>query len=135
MLTGGCYCGALRYEVTAEPIRRGQCNCRECQYLAGGAENYYMIVPATGFRYVKGEPKGFKRPDLDNGATRQFCANCGTELTTLIPGWSDVVALKVGGLDDPSVFGGPDSVIWADDAQPFHILPEGVPIYPRFPTS
>jgi hypothetical protein len=29
-LTGGCYCGALRYEVTGDPMFQGQCHCREC---------------------------------------------------------------------------------------------------------
>ena len=77
MMTGGCYCGALRYEVEGEPMFRGQCHCRECQKIAGGAENYFMAVPVEGFRYVKGEPARYSRPDLENPVTREFCATCG----------------------------------------------------------
>ena len=34
-VTGGCYCGALRYEAEGDPIMKGECHCRECQYLTG----------------------------------------------------------------------------------------------------
>ena len=41
--------------------------------------------------------------------------------------------LKVGTLDDPSRFGGPQMVIYACDKQPFHLLPEGVPTFEKLP--
>ena len=132
-LTGRCYCGAVKYEADGPPAFKGQCHCRECQYISGGAENLFMIVPAAGFRYTQGEPKGFKRADLENGATREFCAECGTHITTRVrdPG---IVILKVGTLDDPAAdYGGPQVVIWTKDAQPYHLLPEGVPQFPGFP--
>jgi hypothetical protein len=92
-----------------------------------------MIVPADGFRYTQGEPKGFKRADLENGTTREFCAECGTHLTTRTPD-PGIVILKVGTLDDPAGdYGGPQVVIWTKDAQPYHLLPEGVPQLPGFP--
>ena len=123
----------MRYESDGPPGFKGQCHCRECQYISGGAENLFMIVPAAGFRYTQGEPKGFKRADLENGATREFCAECGTHITTRVrdPG---IVILKVGTLDDPAAdYGGPQVVIWTKDAQPYHLLPEGVPQFPGFP--
>ena len=36
-ITGGCACGAIRYEVTAEPIVTFNCHCRDCQKTTGGA--------------------------------------------------------------------------------------------------
>jgi len=132
-ITGGCYCGAVRYEAQGEPITHGQCNCRECQYISGGAENLFMIVPSAGFRYVKGEPKSFTRPDLERPVTRQFCGECGTHLCTRTPRTDAIVILKVGALDDPTVYAGPQSVIWASEAQAFHIMPPGVPTFDGFP--
>jgi hypothetical protein len=41
--------------------------------------------------------------------------------------------LKVGTLDDPSLFGAPQMAIYAVDRQPFHIIPESLPIYERLP--
>ena len=133
MLTGGCYCGALRYELDGEPMFRGQCHCRECQKIAGGAENYFMAVPVEGYRYVKGEPAQYRRPDLENPVTREFCATCGTHLATRSPRRPNAEILKVGGLDDPSVFGGPQVVFYTSEAQPFHQFPDGVPAFEKFP--
>ena len=35
-ITGRCYCGAVRYEADGPPAFKGQCHCRECQYISGG---------------------------------------------------------------------------------------------------
>jgi len=133
MLTGRCYCGAIRFEAEGEPRAMGQCHCRECQYFTGGAEHLFMIMPAAGFRYVEGAPKQFTRSDLDAPATREFCADCGTQLATRTPRDPSIVVLKAGTLDDPKVYGGPQMVLWTADAQPFHRMPEGVPQFPGFP--
>ena len=77
-LQGGCYCGAVRYEVDGEPVMKAQCHCRECQYITGGASNMFMAVPLDAFRYTKGQPKQFKRKDLAAPVTREFCPECGT---------------------------------------------------------
>jgi hypothetical protein len=132
-LTGRCYCGAVKYEAEGEPGFKGQCHCRECQYITGGSPNVFMIMPGSGFRYVEGAPKRFQRADLPAGYIREFCAECGTHLTTRSPSDANMVVLKVGSLDDPAAFGGPQAVIWTADAQPFHLMPEGVPQFPGFP--
>src|SRR5579864_3368514 len=103
-LEGGCYCGALRYTAEGDPMMKGQCHCRECQYITGGAPNMFMAMPAGGFSYTKGVPKQFARSDLERPVTREFCAECGTHVTTLRPGLPAVI-LKAGTLDDPSLFG------------------------------
>ena len=131
-LTGGCYCGAVRYEADGEPMMKAQCHCRECQYITGGGPNFFMTMPADGFTYVKGAPKGFARTDLERPVTREFCPNCGTHLITRIPGFPAVV-VKVGALDEPAKFGGPQMAIYTVDKQPFHEIPEGLPAFERMP--
>jgi len=131
-LEGGCYCGALRYVAEGEPMLQAQCHCRECQYVTGGAPNMFMFMPLSGFRYTKGEPKTFTRTDIDNPVTREFCANCGTHIATPRPAYSAVV-LKVGTLDDPKQFAGPLMAIYTVDRQPFHAVPEGIPVFERLP--
>jgi hypothetical protein len=79
---GGCYCRQVRYVAEGKPRLKAQCHCRECQYISGGAPNLFMLMPPEGFRYVSGTPKTFARSDLDQPVTREFCANCGTHLTT-----------------------------------------------------
>jgi hypothetical protein len=132
-LTGGCYCGEVRYEAEGDPVMRGECHCRECQHITGGAENLFLAMPAEGFRYVKGEPKRYARSDLDAPMVREFCGTCGAPLTTRAPGFAQAVIIKVGSLDDPELFEGPEVVMWTADAPKFHLFPEGVPSFPGFP--
>ena len=131
-LTGGCYCGALRYEAEGDPIMKAQCHCRECQYITGGSPNLFMLMPAAGFRYTKGTPKQFTRKDLENPVTREFCEICGTHVVTR-PNMPAVV-IKVGTLDDPKLFGGPQMAIYTIDTQPFHTIAEGLPQFERLPS-
>ena len=131
-LTGGCYCGAVRYEADGEPLMQAQCHCRECQYITGGAPNLFMVVPQDAFRYTKGTARQFKRKDLENPVTREFCPECGTHLATRPP--RPVVVVKVGTLDDPKLYGAPKLAIFTIDKQPFHHIPEGLPSFERRPT-
>lgn len=131
-LEGGCYCGAVRYEANGEPSFKAQCHCRECQYITGGGPNFFMMMPADGFRYTKGEGKKFSRTDIPNPVTREFCANCGTHMITRVPNMPAIV-LKVGSLDNPALFEGPNIAIYTIDKQPFHVIPEGLPQFQRLP--
>ena len=130
---GGCYCKRVRYRAKGEPAMRAQCHCRECQYITGGGPNFFLMMPTDGFTYTKGEAKGFTRDDIERPVTREFCATCGTHLATLSPRRKNAIIVKVGGLDDPSVYGGPQVVFYTSEAQPFHLFPEGVPAFEKFP--
>lgn len=126
-MKGRCYCGDITYEVTEDPVVKLQCHCRECQYISGGGPNYAMLVPDAGFTITQGTPKTFTRSDIENPRTRQFCGNCGTHLTTILPG-RGLTVIKVGTLDDPAGdYGGPDMAIFLKDSQPFHLVPEDKP--------
>ena len=119
-LEGGCYCREVRYEAEGEPALKGQCFCRECQYITGGDSVLIMGMPEAGFKVTKGAPRAFKRTDIEKAVTREFCPNCGTHITTrAMPG---MVMIKVGSLDDPSVFGGPQMQIFTCDKQDYHVL-------------
>lgn len=130
-LEGGCYCGAVRYLAEGEPMMKAQCHCRECQYITGGSPNVFIAMPIPGFAYTKGTPKQFTRSDLERAATREFCPECGAHVVTRSPGFPAVI-LKVGSLDDPSVFR-PDMAIFTVDKQAFHHIPEGIPAFERLP--
>ena len=131
-LEGGCYCGAVRFVAEGDPMMKAQCQCRECQYLTGGSPNVFIAMPIPGFAYTKGEPKGFARSDLERPVTREFCPNCGTHLVTRPQGFPAVI-VKIGALDDPSQYGGPDIAIYTVDKQSFHRIPEGIPCFERLP--
>ena len=132
-IEGGCYCGAVRYEIDGEALFKGQCCCRECQYISGGAPNMVMGVAEPGFRYTKNQPRQFRRSDLEAPVTREFCGECGTHVLARSERMPGALMLKVGTLDDPAVFEGPQMVIYTIDKQPFHQLPDGIPTFERGP--
>ena len=130
---GGCYCGAVRYEVDGKPVFNGQCHCRECQYISGGGPNMLVAVPEDGVRYTKGAPKVFKRSDLENPVTREFCAECGTHMISRPPIMAGMAIIKLGTLDDPNAFGSPQMAVFMVDKQPFHQVPAGMAVFERLP--
>jgi hypothetical protein len=133
MHTGHCYCGAVRYEISAAPVLNAQCHCRECQYISGGSPNVFLGIPEQAFRYTAGKPKTYRRADLSNPVSRDFCAECGTHLLTRAPSVPGMVILKRGTLDDPAAFGNPQMAIFTCDRQPFHHIAQDVQAFERLP--
>ena len=88
---------------------------------------------ADGFRYTRGEPRRFRHPDSPDGPTREFCGACGVHIAARSPKAPDGLIVKVGALDDPSLFEGPAVVVWTDEKRDFHHIPEGVPAFAQLP--
>ena len=99
-MTGGCLCGAVRYEITEPAIDVDICHCRMCQRATGGQVVAGLTISRDAFRLTHGEPKYYKSSPL---AERGFCANCGSSLTyrPLLPQWSDWINIYAAGLDNP----------------------------------
>ncbi len=99
-ITGGCSCGAVRYEISAPMTDAGICHCRMCQRHTGSPFSAFASFPIGAVRFTQGEPKYF---DSSLIAERGFCANCGSSLTyrPLISQWSDWIVVLIGSLDHP----------------------------------
>lgn len=131
-IEGGCYCKQIRYEITEDIGMKLQCFCRECQYITGGNSLLTFAVPEAGFTVTSGSLKDFRRDDLENPVTRQFCPNCGTHVTSIaMPG---MVLIKAGTLDERAHFGGPEVAIFTCDAADYHDVPSGIPTFEKLPT-
>ena len=77
-ITGGCLCGAVRYEANEPPgDYGGYCHCRMCQKAYGSGFSAYVDFASDAFRFTLGEPKLYKS---SNSGERGFCANCGSPL-------------------------------------------------------
>lgn len=134
-LRGGCYCGALRYEITAPALMKAQCHCRECQHNSGGGPNVFGVYPETAFRYVQGTPTVFRRADLATPVQREFCGTCGAPILSraphLIP---DAAIVKVGSMDSAARdYGKPEVAVFLCDAAPWHVVPDGVAAFDTMP--
>jgi hypothetical protein len=98
-LTGGCQCGAIRYELNT-PHRGGAvCHCRMCQ-KAGGAPFMAFTGAMRRERFVltSGVPATYRSSNI---AERGFCAGCGTPLTYRLVD-SDRISVTIGSLDRPT---------------------------------
>ncbi|MGP9811823.1 GFA family protein [Rhodopseudomonas sp. NSM] len=77
-LTGGCQCGAIRYALSAPPLRITLCHCRMCQKATGAPFASMAEVAREHFAWTRGRPASFRSSSL---AERDFCKACGTPLS------------------------------------------------------
>lgn len=97
--TGGCLCGAVRYEATASPGEEsGYCHCRMCQKAFGNGFSVFVQFASESFRLTRGEPVIYKS---SNVGERGLCANCGAPVTMRYSTLPASVWVFVGTLDRP----------------------------------
>ncbi len=99
-ITGGCHCGAIRFEAELEAAKVGICHCTDCQSLSASAYRLIAMVPSAGF-VLTGTPKEYVKTG-DSGARRvqAFCGTCGSGLyATNADGPREVYNLRAGAID------------------------------------
>jgi hypothetical protein len=104
--TGGCMCGAVRYECSAEQASFAAiCYCTDCQRESGSAFTANMVVPSASFKLIRGELRYYERiAESGNKVRRGFCADCGVSIINHPEMLNDMAAIRVGSLDDTSAF-------------------------------
>ena len=81
--TGGCQCGALRYEIIQAPIMVYTCHCTDCQRMTSSAFSLGCVLPDGALRLVQGEPKGVQRTTGSGRVSiRWICPECGIWVCT-----------------------------------------------------
>jgi hypothetical protein len=125
--SGGCLCGAVRYTCTAEPFATLYCHCRDCQHASGGPNSTIVMVPKAAVEVTQGEVRSYaKKSDGGDDVTRQFCADCGSPLFSVLGSNPDLWVIKAGSLDDPSWLV-PSMNIWIDSAVPWAHIADDLP--------
>ncbi len=124
--TGGCACGAVRYECGSRPLSMHNCHCRDCQRTTGAAYAPVLVVPLSSLRMAgtlqhHATTRLSGRPNL-----RGFCANCGSPVTVGEDPGRDRIGLMAGSLDGPGAFK-PAMNIFICDTQPWEIPDPALP--------
>ena len=129
MLTGGCHCGAIRYEVEGEPVYHALCHCTDCRRQTGAPVVSWALFPNDKLK-ITGTPQVYASSE---NARRHFCGHCGTSLfytnEVIFPGLTDICSAT---LDNPDglTLGihvqTAERIGWMKDA---HTLPE----FERYP--
>jgi len=121
-LTGGCNCGAVRYEVTEPLVRASYCHCKRCQRRTGAAASAQAHPAPGAFRIVAGQAK----------LRMWFCGDCGSAIFGSNPSHPESIGIRMGTFDhDPGVR--PTVRQFVADAAVWEPLPDDG--LPRFPES
>src|SRR4051794_15228180 len=102
---GGCACGAVRYEISAEPIFMNHCQCRDCQQTSGTGHGSYLTFPSRAqVKVPGGAPHGDTAPDSGNEKPRGFSPACGSPVYLTFATMPDLFTVHATSLDDPGRF-------------------------------
>ena len=124
-LSGSCLCGAVRYEIVAEPITLYACHCSDCQTASGASFILAMRVPNNGITITQGDPKPYERSRADGRKKNIFrCPQCLTALWSASVKSPEYLTVYAGTLNDTSQLR-PVGHIWTSDAQPWVVIPQG----------
>lgn len=130
MPTGYCHCGAIRYEVTGDPVYSALCHCEDCRRHAGAPVVGWTAYPADALTVRAGTPKVYASSE---NARRHFCADCGTGLfyynETVLPG---LVDLQTATFDDPDAIA-PQIHVQVADRISWMETAHQLPAFDRYP--
>lgn len=132
MHTGKCGCGAVTYEMTADPMFVHNCHCTDCQRQTGSAYVLNAIIEADHLN-VSGEVTHHVVSTPSGGGQRiTRCAQCGVAIFSLylIRG-EKLRFLRVGTLDDPSKCP-PYVQIFTSSKQPWVPLSDKIPAFEEY---
>jgi hypothetical protein len=130
--TGGCLCGAVRYEAWGEPQAVGFCYCADCRKASGAGAIPFIGVAAAQVRFC-GETRQFRGVSMRGSETvRNFCPVCGGLVFGGVVGKDESHTLYAGSLDDPSLFR-PTMAIFLRDKPDWVITPPGIVAYEAMP--
>jgi hypothetical protein len=102
-LTGGCGCGAVRFEIDAPFVSASYCHCTRCQRRTGSAASAQGRVQPGSFRVVAGEDR-IRAWSPGGGFDKLFCGDCGSAVFSRNPENPDVVSVRLGAVDgDPGI--------------------------------
>jgi hypothetical protein len=125
-IRGGCLCGAVRYEIEAEPITTRVCWCRVCQAFGAGSGTVNVCFPTDAVR-IDGKPADYVSV-ADSGTVmhRRFCADCGVHLFSVAETRPHLTYVRAGSLDEPEI-AKPVATIWVSRAPSWACIDSRLP--------
>lgn len=133
-IKGGCLCGQVHYEISAEPIMSGHCHCLDCQKNSGSGHTEHVMFPKAAVK-ITGKFSEFKsKADSGNTVTRAFCPSCGSPVYAASSGMPDMMTVRAGTLEDPEVFK-PQVAVYAIRRHSWDHMDATVPSFDRMPPT
>ena len=98
-LTGGCLCGAVRFEVIEPLVSSGYCHCTRCQRRTGTAASPNARIAPGSLRVLSGE-EHIRAYEPDEGFAKVFCDACGSSLWSRSQEDPEIFSIRLGAFDD-----------------------------------
>jgi hypothetical protein len=131
--TGGCACGAIRYEIAAEPLAMNDCRCRDCQRRSGTGHGSYLTFAGRSRVKVEGRATHWDiAGDSGNVKTHAFCPACGSPVYLTFKAMPDLFTVHAASLDDPGRYK-PQVVTYAVRGQAWDPVDPTRPRFDRMP--
>ena len=130
---GGCLCGAVRYEITADPVRVTICHCTYCQAASGGPYAIVVLFPRDAF-LPTGETATYAHRSDESGAllTTHSCPTCKTRVFVDLERFEGIVGVLGGTLDAPEKVSRESPMarhVFVRSAAPGTVLPAGIDLF------
>ena len=133
MIKGGCYCGAVTYEIHGKLLGFANCHCPDCRKFTGSTFSAVLFAEASGFRVTSGEADLVPYASSP-GKRRYFCKTCGCHLFLRAEHRPGMVFVRAGTLDDdPQIR--PQYHAWTRFKAPWDEITDSLPQYPDGVTS
>lgn len=131
--TGGCACGAVRYEIPLEPLAMNDCQCRDCQRRSGTGHGSYLTFAGRASVKLEGEATHWDvAGDSGNMKTHAFCPSCGAPVYLTFEAMPDLFTVHAASLDDPGRYR-PRMVTYAVRGHAWDHLDPSIPRFDRMP--
>lgn len=129
-ITGGCHCGAIRYQASGEALTHALCHCTDCRRHAGAPMVGWTMYPESAVKITKGTPRVYASSAQGR---RHFCPDCGTGLfyanAAMLPGIIDIQSATY---DDPAAVP-PRAHIQTAERLPWMTRLDELPEFERYP--
>ena len=130
--TGGCACGAIRYEIPGEPVGSNDCQCRDCQRESGTGHGSHLTFAREHVRLVGQATHWDMVGDSGNVKTRAFCPACGSPVYLKFAAMPDLFTVHATSLDDPARYK-PQIVTYGVRGHAWDRVDETLPKFDRMP--
>jgi hypothetical protein len=130
-ITGGCACGAIRYECSAEPLFMLFCRCRDCQRATGSPFASNVWFPTETTKFVKGDPKSHViEAHTGQPSRHDFCGECGSPIGMRADAYFEIRGFRAASFDEPSLLK-PSAHVWLCSKLPWDNPFSELPSYER----
>lgn len=132
--TGGCACGAIRYQIAGEPLVSVDCQCRDCSRESGTGHASHVVFLRADVNLSGQASLWDMTADSGNIKTRAFCPKCGSPVYMTFAANPAILTVRAASLDDPHRYN-PQMVTYHDSGYACDQINPALPVFAKMPPA